>query len=447
MMTQSTLFLLPEGKEKPEVVPTQRSQARLRRPVRQQVEWGPREFDALLPPEHRARDVWAMVERLSLDKFYASIKATVDGPGRPATDPQVLLALWVMATIDGVGSARELDRLCGEHDAYKWLRGGVPVNYHMLADFRVGQQAALDELLSTIVAMLMAADKLTLAQVAQDGMRMRASAGSASFREKEKLAACLQVARTRVAALKNQESAACGQSLSKRQEQARVRAGREREERIARALAYMPEMEAIKEQQRRLKGAARATVRSPRASTTDPDARIMRMADGGFRPAYNVQLATDVANGFIVGVSVSQSGADAGLASAMVTQVERRTGRRAEAWLVDGGYVSLPDITDLAHRGVAVYAPPPPRRSQQGEVSYEPRPGDTPEVVAWRRRMATAAGQEAYKLRARTAEWANAQARNHGARQFTVRGTAKVTSVMLLMAVALDLMRCISLGV
>jgi hypothetical protein len=235
--------------------------------------------------------------------------------------------------------------------------------------------------------------------------------------------------------------------LSKRQEQARVRAGREREERIARALAYMPEMEAIKEQQRRLKGAARATVRSPRASTTDPDARIMRMADGGFRPAYNVQLATDVANGFIVGVSVSQSGADAGLASAMVTQVERRTGRRAEAWLVDGGYVSLPDITDLAQRGVAVYAPPPPRRSQQGEVSYEPRPGDTPEVVAWRRRMATAAGQEAYKLRARTAEWANAQARNHGARQFTVRGTAKVTSVMLLMAVALDLMRCISLGV
>src|SRR5207244_5388162 len=101
---------------------------------------------------------------------------------RPASDPQVLLALWLFATSQGVGSARQLARLCSEHDAYRWLRGGVPVDYHLLAAFRVAHEAALDELFTTILATLLHTGLLTLERVAQDGMKVRASAGAASFR-------------------------------------------------------------------------------------------------------------------------------------------------------------------------------------------------------------------------------------------------------------------------
>src|SRR5665811_1908303 len=141
----------------------------------------PRSLDEFLPADHLARAVLALVERLDLDGFYASIKAVIDGPGRPASDPKVLLALWVYATADGVGSARQLARLCEEHDAFRWLRGGVPINYHMLSDFRTAHGPALDELLSQILAAMMKADLVSLKRVSQDGVRVRSDAGAASF--------------------------------------------------------------------------------------------------------------------------------------------------------------------------------------------------------------------------------------------------------------------------
>src|SRR5665811_2052812 len=141
----------------------------------------PRSLDEFLPADHLARAVLALVERLDLDGFYASIKAVIDGPGRPASDPKVLLALWVYATADGVGKARQLERLCCEHDAYRWLRGGVPINYHMLSDFRVARKAELDELLTQILVSLMSAGLVEAERVSQDGVRVRSDAGAASF--------------------------------------------------------------------------------------------------------------------------------------------------------------------------------------------------------------------------------------------------------------------------
>jgi transposase len=442
-MEQSPLFPLPRPEVQSVPPATRPEQARVLRANRQQVEWAPRDLDAMLPQDHRARDIWALLEKLPLASFYQSIKAVLDRPGRPATDPQVLLALWVLATIENVGSARELARLCEEHDAYRWLRGGVPINYHMLADFRTGHRAALDQLLSQVVAMLMAADAVTLEQVAQDGLRVRASAGGSSFGKKEKLEACLKVARARVEALGRVQPEP---NLSKRNQKAQERAAKERLGRVEQALSYLPELEAVKEKQRKLKGVAREKVGEPRLSTTDPEARIMKMADGGFRPGYNVQMATDAAKGVIVGVAVTASGADAGQAGPMEEQVQKRTGRHAGAYLVDGGYVSRQDITQLEQRGVPVYAPVRPRRSVPETEMYKPRPGDSPEVVAWRERMSTEAGQAAYRKRAATAEWANAQARLHGITQFKVRGLEKVTTVMLLTVVSLNLMRWLSLG-
>ena len=446
-MSQAEMFSDIPTEAAPIPPATDPKDARVNRAVRNQVQWMPRDLDSLLTDDHPARTIWALLEGLELSAFYGCIKAVMDRPGHPATDPRVLLALWVYATVEGVGSARRLARLCEEHDAYRWLRGGVPINYHMLSDFRVAHQAALDDLLTQIVASLMAAEAVTLQQVAQDGMRVRASAGAASFRRRQTLETCLEAAREQVERLA-QEREHPDPGVSRRERAARARGARERLARVEKALAYLPQAQAAKErQQRTLATPKREKVSAPRTSTTDPEARVMKMPDGGFRPAYNVELATDKANGIIVGVAVTAEGTDAGQAAPMEEQVVRRTGQHPAAYLMDGGFATRDAITTLDERGVTVYAPVRLPRNKPEEERYQPRYGDSPQVVAWRERMATEDAKEIYKKRAATAEWANAQVRQHGVSQFTVRGIAKVTTVMFLVAVTHNLLRWIALAV
>ncbi len=429
--------------------PTRPDQARLNRPVRNQLEWLPRDLDSLLADDHPARAIWAFLERLDLTAFYAAIKAVVDRPGHPATDPRVLLALWVFATVDGVGSARKLDRLCREHDAYRWLRGGVPINYHLLSDFRVAHQQALDDLLTQIVASLLAAGLVTLREVAQDGLRVRASAGAGSFRREATLEQCLAAVRERVEHLaKEREHPDPG--LSQRERAARERAARERQARVEEALRQMPDVQAAKERQAKRAGKARAAkLKEARVSTTDPDARVMKLPDGGFRPAFNVQLATDKDSQVITAVAVVNRGTDQGEAVPMAEQVAARAGEDPEAYLMDGGFVDLEDIAALERRGVSVYAPPKHRAQT---ARREPTEGggrgtEPPEVTAWRERMQTEEAKAIYKDRAATAECVNAQFRErYGLRQLLVRGLPKVTCLMLLVAIAHDLMRWIALS-
>ncbi len=446
-MDQSALFPLPEPEAAPAVEPTKPEHARVLRPNRQQLQWAPRDLDAAVPQDHTARAIWDLLEHMDLSRFYGSIKAVLEGPGRPAVDPQILLALWILATAEDIGSARQLARLCLEHDAYRWLCGGVSVNYHLLSDFRVAKQAALDDLLTQIIACLMAAEAVKLAQVAQDGIRVRASAGASSFRRKDKLAACLEQARAQVERLaKAREHPDPG--VTKRQQAARKRAARERLERVEQALAYLPQAEATKDMQRkRFAKEVRERVTEPRLSTTDPDARVMKMGDGGYRPAFNVQLATDSANGIILGVSVTASGSDAHQSTLVQEQIERRTGQRPKSYLMDGGFAVRDDITLLEKRGIKVYAPVRLPKCKPEAERYQPRYGDSPEVIAWRERMASEDGKTIYRQRAATAEWANAQVRQHGLTDFNVRGLAKVTSVLLLVAVAHNILRSLSLSV
>ena len=443
-MTEPTLFELPPTEDRAPAPPTRREEARVLKPNRQQLQWLPRDLEAVLAEDHPARAIWGMLENLDLSAFYGAIKATLDRPGRPTTDPQVLLALWLLGTVEGVGSARKLTRLCGEHDAYRWLCGGVPVNYHMVSDFRVAHREALDELLTQIVASLTAAGAVTLERVAQDGMRVRASAGASSFRRQETLEAHLEDARAQVERLAQQREHP-DPGVNQRGQAARERAARERVERVERveqALEYLPQAQAAKErQQQTLATAKRAKVTAPRVSSTDPEARVMKMPDGGFRPAYNVELATDQAKGIIVGVTVIREGTDAGQALPMEEQVVKRTGQHPRAYLMDGGFATREDITALEERDITVYAPVRLPRNKPEEERYQPRYEDSPEVVRWRQRMATEEAKAVYRQRGSTAEWANAQVRQHGVSQFTVRGVAKVTSVMLLVAVGHNLLR------
>ena len=437
-MTEPTLFELPPTEEQAPAPPTRPEEARVLKPNRQQLQWLPRDLDAVLAEDHPARAIWGMLEKLDLSAFYGAIKATLDRPGRPTTDPQVLLALWLLGTVEGVGSARKLTRLCGEHDAYRWLCGGVPINYHMVSDFRVAHQEALDELLTQIVASLTVAGAVTLERVAQDGMRVRASAGASSFRRKETLEAHLENARAQVERLA-QEREHPDPGVNQRERAARSRAARER---VEQALEYLSQAQAAKErQQRTLATVKRTKVTAPRTSTTDPEARVMKMPDGGFRPAYNVELATDQAKGVIVGVTVIREGTDAGQALPMQEQVVKRTGQHPGAYLMDGSFATKEDITGLEERGVTVYAPVRLPRNKPEEERYQPSYGDSPQVVRWRQRMATEEAKVVYRQRGSTAEWANAQVSQHGVSRFTVRGVAKLTSVMLLVAVGHNLLR------
>jgi transposase len=295
-MNQAKLPMnIPEDAKTLKDLSTQREDVRVRRPVRNQAEMMVRDLESLVTEDHPVRAVWAFLEGLDLSAFYNLIKVKVDAAGRPASDPQVLLALWIYTTVEGIGSARELDRLCNEHDAYRWLRGGVPVDYHILSDFRIMHREVLDELLTRIVGTLMANDLVKLKCVAQDEIKVRASAGAGSFHRRGNLEECLTEAAEQVKKLeeKNPDS-----EISRRKQAARERATRERVARIQKALDQMASVEAAKERQKRtLALREREKITEARVSTTDPEVRVMKMPDGGWRPAYNVQLATDVGEG------------------------------------------------------------------------------------------------------------------------------------------------------
>jgi len=318
----------------------------------------------------------------------------------------------------------------------------VSLNDHTLADFRTEHTDFLRQLLTDSVATLQHQGLIDLQRVVQDGMQVRASAGASSFRRQPSLERCLDEARQQVAALEQQRDDDAG-AVRRRQEAARHRAARERVGRLEQALHEHQELLALREQQRREKGAP-FDPEQLRTSTTDPEARKMKMADGGTRPGYNVQLATTTAGGVIVGVAVTNSGSDSGQLAPMIGQIKDRCGQAPAEALVDGGFTTLEDI-ETVHRdqGTKVYGPvkDEEKKRAQGVDPFQPRPKDGPGVAAWRQRMGTAEAKAIYRLRAQTAEWVNAGARHRGLYQVRVRGVPKVLAVALWYALAHNLRR------
>jgi len=403
-----------------------------------------RSLDQLLPLDDEARTVWTYVDGLDLSMLLARIKAVEGNPGQPTIDPRILLSLWLLATLDGVGSARELDRLTRKHIAYEWLCGEVSVNYHTLSDFRSTNDEFLSKLLTESVATLMQQGLVDLEEIAQDGLRVRASAGAKSFRREKSLQECLDKAKEQVDALRAQVDEDDG-AVSRREQAARERAARERQERIEEALRQREQLAQRQEQVKKEKGVKQK--KEPRASTTDPDARTMKMPDGGFRPGFNVEFATDTTSGIIVGVDVVNVGSDSGQLLPMAEQIEQRYEKAPERMLADGDFASLDDIEKLHANGTDVYAPikNAEKEKAKGNDPYQPKPKDGPGVSAWRERMGTDEAKTTYKRRAQTAEWANARVRNFGLRQFLVRGLEKVRSATLLYALAHNLIQTILL--
>jgi transposase len=400
---------------------------RVRRAERLQVQFRLASLDQLVSEDHPVRGVWEFAEQVDLTALYSEIRAVEGAPGHPATDPRILFALWLYATLDGIGSARRLADLCLEHQAYQWMCGGVSVNHHTLSDFRVQQVDLLDRLLADGVAGLVSQKLVSLNRVAQDGVRVRASAGAASFRREPTLREHLAEAEEQVRVLRQELEENPGAS-SKREAASRDRAAHERRDRVKAALE---ELSRVRESKRTDEERENA-----RGSETDPEARVMKMADGGYRPAFNVQFATDVGSGIIVGVDVGNVGSDKGQITPMLEQLVSRFQRTPTAYLVDGDFVAHEEIEKaFCDFGCRVYAPVKAPRDS-GRDPHEPLESDTPGVAEWRRRMGTTGAKALYKLRGQIAEWVIAIARNRGLQRFLVRGIRKVKSVALWFALA-----------
>lgn len=405
---------------------------RLRRPERGQVLMEPCCLEDRLPSDHPARTIWAVVEKLDLSQFYDAITARGSEPGRSTTDPRLLVALWLFAATEGLGNGRELDRLCRAHDAYRWLCGGVSLNYHTLNDFRVAHEAALDDLFTKVLATLMHHDVVTIKRISQDGTRVRASAGASSFRSRPTLEKRLAEAKAHVEALKQQAQESPAESA--RRHAAQERGARERLSRLEAAIAELPKVEAAKAALRSDKPSKK---QPPRVSMTDPDARKMKMGNGGFNPAYNVQLAADTESRAIVAVEVTNEGTDNRQSEPLRQQVEQRTGRPVKEHLLDGGYLNLEVIERTETAGVQVYLPVHPNQ-KQSRKGKKAGPG----VTAWLNRMETPEGKTLYLKRAATSETVNADLKTYrGLLGFRVRGLAKVRCVALWSALAYNILR------
>jgi len=428
-----TLFPLEsesgEGRRTEEMRPP----VRLVHADRKQILMRPCDLDSLLGEDHRARVVWEFISKLDLAGFHEQVRSREGGAGRPAFDPAVLLTLWVYATLEAVGSARALARLCEEHDAYRWICGGLTINHHTLSDFRSQRAKEIDDLLTRVVATLLAAGAVTMERVAQDGVKVRASAGAPSFRRRETLKRCLEQAREQVQALR-QEIESTPEASEERRRAARRRAAEEREKRVEQAYRQWEDVAA------RSKTPERDKPEKVRVSTTDPDARVMKMADGGFRPAMNGQFATDTKSQVIVGVTLSNSGGDMAQMSPMLQDLQRRYGSLPGEYLVDGGFAKHEAIEEAEGRGVRVFAPVPELGKSSGR-----REGDGPGVRAWRARMETEQAKAIDQERPGAAECVNAIARNRGLQRFLVRGIGKCLGVLTLFALAHNVMRAVAL--
>jgi transposase len=408
------------------------AEPRLRRADRAQVLLRPCSLEELLAPDHQVRMVWAVVCQWDLSLFLATITARGETSGRAATDPRILICLWLYAYVRGISSGRELDRLCESDDAFRWICGGVSLNYHTINDFRVGHQKALDNLLTQMIAALLEADAIGIDRISNDGTRQRASAGRNSFKQATTLARHMEEARAHVEAMKQQGD---DPTISAQRQKALERAAREKMERVQKAIEEVKKVEQAKAQQKE-----KPSKHQPaKASATDPEARQMRMPGGGTAPAYNVQFAVATEGRAIVGVDVTNAGSDVHESQTMREQVEERTGRKILEHLVDGGYIGLDAVEQSAAAGTTLYAPVPEPR-KEGVDRYQAKKTDSEAIAAWRQRMGTPEAKAIYKERASTVETVNGECKTYrGLKPFLVRGLDNVKCVALWAALAYNL--------
>ncbi|MGH8496200.1 MAG: transposase [Gammaproteobacteria bacterium] len=413
---------------------------------RKQLYWDMIDLDSQIEVDHLVRVIWSFVETLDLSALYDAIRARDEVAGRPTADPKVLLSLWLYAAAEGVGSARALERLCQAHAAYRWLCGGVPVNYHTLSDFRGGHGALLDRVLSESVASLAAAGLVSLEEIAVDGTKVKANAGRSSYRGQRGLERYRADAELRIARLKEE---LCGDpGVSERRRLARAKGAAEQvQARAEAARRKLEELQAERTERSKTHAQEEARKSEPKVSMTDPQARLMRFADGGTRPAYNVLLASAPEAQIIVGAQISERRNETGLASPLLDEFADRYGGRPKRLLVDTKFATRAEIVALSvhpEGATVVYSPVPAASRRATPESLRKRrwrhAREPAALRDWRQRMASLEGQLIYARR-RLIETVNGHLKNHGLSRLMLRGAEKVRCEVLLGAIAHNLRR------
>jgi transposase len=431
-MTTTGLFDDLPDSEAPRQAEASAAGARVSQPDRDQIGWEMVDLDQLVSADHPVRLVMSFVASLDLSPLYSAIQARADGPGRNAIDPALLMGLWLFATVEGVGSARELARLCKEDLPYRWLCGGVGVNHHALSDFRSNHVELLDRLLTDSVTALVADGLVSLEQLAHDGVRVRASAGASSFRRGARLSKIRAEMEDRVKALRAELESAPDASQKRKLARA-ARATAERLERCRKAQERLRELEAERAKLPKKDRVDSKTGEDKplRVSITDPEARVIRMAAGEYRPAYNIQVSCDPETLVAVAMSVHDTGVDAGQLRPALEQIEKRYQKRPSVILADCGFCSKDDISWSHLHGVTAIVPSN-NEARLGDLAYATTyKNHMPGVEEWRRRMVEAATKTAYKARSMV-ECVFAQFRNRGLRLLRLRGRTKVKAEVLL---------------
>ncbi len=382
-----------------------------------------------LPEDHTARLLWRVVETLDLSRFLSQAKAVEGQQGRRVLSVRVLLTVWLYAISRGIGSAREIERSLTSDAAFRWIIGDLSLGRTRLSEFRVEYGEALDRLFTDVLATLMQRDLVRLDLVAQDGTRVRASASAPSFRRALSLQECREQAALHVKAV---FASADDPEVSEQVKRAREAKALDYQQRVQDAIAQLSTIQDEREASRR------KHKNEPRASTTDPQARVMKVGDGGFRPAYNVQLATagSPLGGprTIVGVLVTHQGSDMNSIGPMLDDIERRTGALPDVLLADAGHNDHNSIRLAAARGVEALVPV----SDKGTGNHAEN--DAP-IVAWRDRMQTPEAKQLYRARASLCELPNAHFKSRlGLAHLLVRGANKVTCAVLLTALTSNLL-------
>jgi transposase len=398
-------------------------------------------LDEQLPDDHPVRLLWDFVEALDLTVFQRPAKAVHGHPGAPLLPIPLLFALWLWATIEGVASARLLTEKCTRDLPYQWLCGGRAVNYHSLADFYADQGVALREQFIEHIAALRQQHLITLTQVTLDGRKVTANASKDCYRREGTLQRHLEEATEHLRRLESQRdpAATAGQAAARR------RGARARQTRLQQALAVVHQ----RQEHRRQINRPTSPPPEARANETDPDVAKMKMPDGGYRQAYNVETVTDVASGLIVTVAVTNQGSDNGQLGVLLEQLHQEQQTRPQVVLVDSGFAALEDVESLEGEQVQVLMPPKNEKQEQkaGRDPYARKRRDSAAVAAWRARLGEPAARQLYRRRAPVAEGVHAQQANHGWRRFRLRGLAKALVETLWQALAHNVRRLLAQGV
>lgn len=400
---------------------------KVREPQRAQSSFHFEVTEDLLPAEHPARLLWDVLGRFDLAPFFARTQSAEGVAGRSVLSPRMKLTLWLYGIADGVGSAREIAQRTTTEVAYRWIVGDLSIGHHALSEFRAEHGEAFDALFTDVVPQLLHRGLIDLAVMGQDGTRVRAAASAPSFRSWGSLLQCREQAALHLKAVLAQ---ADDPELTRAQKARRVAAAQDFQRRVEDAIA------ACKSQREEHPESV------ARGSTTDGDARVMKMADGGFRPAYNVQYGVvgDKMGGprTIVGVRVTNLGSDLGSLVPMLAQVEQRTGALPGAVVADSNHARHEDLAALLACGVKpIVSVPKPRKGATGAQVDRSAPIET-----WRALMAQEESRELARQRGGLSEFANARQKGpQDVTQVLVRGAAKVFNVIVLGALSANLLQ------